>query len=437
MPAELATKHLVMLAEKRLRAELERAGVTPVAAPVLDGDDLVKRVLDRRKPTKALKCDAKGKELPDQPEGFRDQLLWAHVRDAAMAGRVVFVTGNIRDFAGNNTAAEGRAELHPQLRDDLKRDRAEGGSIGDVELFLDVRTVVRELLQDDDILEIAAQLLDGDAGVEMRRAVTELVNGRRVVMDEFSPEDLVEGDIEEATLSTFVSADVEVELDDAYVESGEGEPRRYGVNATVAGAGDVDWYVSAPTAGDVHAFGDHVENAEDGGGLLQWRDEDLPIRLWVYGQYAPSTGEWSGCGSTTPQCQQTSLNAVPRRTRTSSMFAYKRWAWSRPTTRSRPWWRTMSARADRAGVLVFRGDVASATADARPGLRAAVRRRSRPAHPPSRAPGGDSQRPSRFVESGIGSGRSRSGRCTRAAISVGACFAAVVSGDATSWSPTP
>jgi len=172
MPAELATKHLVMLAEKRLRAELERAGVTPVAAPVLDGDDLVKRVLDRRKPTKALKCDAKGKELPDQPEGFRDQLLWAHVRDAAMAGRVVFVTGNIRDFAGNNTAAEGRAELHPQLRDDLKRDRAEGGSIGDVELFLDVRTVVRELLQDDDILEIAAQLLDGDAGVEMRRAVT-------------------------------------------------------------------------------------------------------------------------------------------------------------------------------------------------------------------------------------------------------------------------
>lgn len=290
---ELNAQQLVALLEQRLRDALKVAAVTPVAAPALDGDDLVRRILARRKPTKDLTYDGKGNEKPDQAEGFRDQLVWAHVRTAAVAGPVVFVTGNTRDFAEPNSVSDGRANLHLDLREDLEHDKTKHGSTGEVELFIDVRTVVRELLQDEDVLQGAKELLVGDAGEQLRRCVADLVNERSVAMDEFSPQDLVEGDIEESTLSTFAPSDLNVDLEDAYLESDDDEPRCYGINATVAGVGDVDWYVSAPTGGDIEAFGDHVENVDHGGGLLQWRDEVVPVCLSVYGQYTPSTGEWS------------------------------------------------------------------------------------------------------------------------------------------------
>ncbi len=186
---ELNPEVLVGLAEGRFRRDLAGAGVAPVSAPRVDLNDLVRRILERRKPTKALEHDDKGNEKPDQREGFRDQLLWAHVRAAAEDGALIFVSNNTRDFADRDTVADGRAELHEDLVADLEADRREGGSHGDVTLVLDIETLAQDFLQDEDLLADVEKLLDGDAGSELRRVIDQHVNERGVVMDEFVPED--------------------------------------------------------------------------------------------------------------------------------------------------------------------------------------------------------------------------------------------------------
>ena len=77
----------------------------------------------RRKPTKALAHDRDGSELAEQNEGYRDQIIWEHVRAAAQDGPLVFACANTRDFADRKTVSEGRAELRPELQEDLKADR--------------------------------------------------------------------------------------------------------------------------------------------------------------------------------------------------------------------------------------------------------------------------------------------------------------------------
>jgi hypothetical protein len=281
---------LVQRMEDELRSMLAAAGITPEAAPPVDGDAFAARMLERRKPTKPLASDPGGRELADQPEGFRDQLVWEHVRTAAEAGPVVFVTDNTRDFGVKKTRKDGRAELHSDLVADLDEDRRLGRSAGKVELVLDVETLVREYLQDEDALADMERHLEDGADGTASEAVRALVNRDGLGVDAFVPPVAVQGDIEEATLIE-LSGELSISLEDAYLESSEDEPREYGVTLVVTGLGTVDWVVTAPASWDLEAFAGVIEGDAAGGGFIQDVDTS-PMEIRAYGRYRPSDGEW-------------------------------------------------------------------------------------------------------------------------------------------------
>jgi predicted nucleic acid-binding protein len=277
--------------EERLRRQLADANVEPLAAPAVDGDVLVQRILRRRKPTKPLVNGPDGRELRDQPEGFRDQLVWEHVRAAAEAGPLVFLCDNTRDFAARRSRRDGRARLHFDLLEDLEADRSAGRSTGEVELLLDVETFVREYLHDENVVDDVRRLLDGDAGDEVVEQARELVARDGLTVDGFVPPVALHADVEEATL-TLLAPRLQLELVDAYLESSEDEPREYGVTLTLTGDGTIDWVVSAPASWDLEAFADLVDGDTAGGGFIHDVDTS-PVTLTAYGRYRPSTEEWT------------------------------------------------------------------------------------------------------------------------------------------------
>ena len=81
----------------------------------------MQRVLDRRKPTKPLAVDEDGREVPDQTEGFRDQLVWEHVRGAAEMGPVIFISDNTRDFGVKRTRKHRSRTEKPRKRGAFQR----------------------------------------------------------------------------------------------------------------------------------------------------------------------------------------------------------------------------------------------------------------------------------------------------------------------------
>jgi predicted nucleic acid-binding protein len=281
---------LVQRMEEELRRRLTEAGIAPAPAPPVDGDALAKRVLARRKPTKPLAIGPNGRELSDQAEGFRDQLVWEHVRQAAEEGPLVFVTDNTRDFGVKNTRKDGRAQLHPVLLDDLEADRQAGRSSGEVELVLNVATFVGEYLRHEDVTDDMERLLEEGAGAAAAEELRLLVNGDGLGVDIFVPPVAVQGDVEEATL-TELFGPLAVELVDAYLESREEEPREYGVTLTVTGEGTVNWVVSAPAPWDLDVFSGLVEGDVGGGGFIQDVDTS-PVQVPAYGRYRPSEDKW-------------------------------------------------------------------------------------------------------------------------------------------------
>ena len=70
--------------ERELRERLAEAGITPVPAPVSDHDELTRRIMARRKPTKALAHDGNGNELLRTERGLpRPAHLGARARRSA------------------------------------------------------------------------------------------------------------------------------------------------------------------------------------------------------------------------------------------------------------------------------------------------------------------------------------------------------------------
>jgi PIN domain len=281
---------LIRRMDEDLRRRLEEAGVVPVSAPQIDADMLVRRILQRRKPTKQLTIADDGREAKDQTEGFRDQLVWEHVRVAAEDGPVVFVTDNTSDFAVKKSRKDGRADLHPDLLEDLDADRKSKRSPGEVTLVLDVATFVRDYLADEDVFADMRRLLDDGAGEFVRDTTMDLIMVDGLPMKLFAPPVAVQGDVE-AQLSG-IQGPLGVELSDAYLESADDELREYGVTLTVTGEGTVDWGVSAPTGWDLDLFRGLVEGDVAGGGFI--RDSDSsPFEILVYGSYRPSDDEWT------------------------------------------------------------------------------------------------------------------------------------------------
>ena len=289
-PVTLDRRALVSQMELALRQRLAEAGVVVEAAPEIDADEIVRRIHNRHKPTKPLSQAEDGQELAEQSEGFRDQLIWEHVRTAAQGGPLIFVSDNTRDFAQRRSRKDGRAVLHPDLLEDLTVDKAAGRSAGEVELTLNVPALIRHYLQDEDIMEETERLLDDGAGELLRTAVTEHLERGETPVEDYVPELPVIGDIEEANLTAF-SRELDLQLEDAYLESAEDEPRVYGISARVIGNGDVDWVVSGPTSWDLEEFSGYVDGDSAGGGFIADVDPSR-VAVSVSGLYSPSEGSW-------------------------------------------------------------------------------------------------------------------------------------------------
>lgn len=289
-PIPLERQILVSQMEQTLRRRLKDGGVIVEAAPNIDADEIVRRIHARHKPTKPLSQSMDGQELPEQGEGFRDQLIWEHVRAAAERGPLIFVTDNTRDFARRKSRGDGRAELHSDLFEDLAKDKDSGRSDGEVELILDIPSLVRHHLQDEDVMAETAQLLDQGAGDLLRDEVMERLARGEIPVAEYVPDLAIAGDVEEATL-TSLSRDLDVHLEDSYLESAEGEPRVYGVSARVIGDGDVDWLVSGPTPWDLEEFSGYVDGDSTGGGFIADVCSSR-VEVSVSGLYSPSEGSW-------------------------------------------------------------------------------------------------------------------------------------------------
>lgn len=289
-PVPLERQGLVSQMEQTLRRRLEEGGVNIEAAPNIDADEIVRRIHARHKPTKPLSQSGDGQELPEQGEGFRDQLIWEQVRAAAERGPLIFVTDNTRDFGRRKSRKDGRAELHPDLVEDLAKDKSSGRSDGEVELVLDIPSLVRHYLQDEDVMAETARLLDQGAGDLLRDEVMERLARGEIPVAEYVPDLAIIGDVEEATL-TSLSRDLDVQLEDSYLESAEGEPRVYGVSAQVVGDGDVDWLVSGPTSWDLEEFFGYVDGDSTGGGFIADVCSSR-VEVSVSGLYSPSEGSW-------------------------------------------------------------------------------------------------------------------------------------------------
>jgi hypothetical protein len=124
---------------------------------------------------------------------------------------------------------------------------------------------------------------------ELPKLIEQLVNKRPVGIDTYTPVELVEGHIEQQQLSGFRVRAMEIE--DAYIDD-PNSPHAIGVDLIATGTGDVDWHVTNPTAGDVHAHESEMEGLEDGPGLWQGREELAPFRLLVHAQYTTNTMRW-------------------------------------------------------------------------------------------------------------------------------------------------
>lgn len=288
---QLRSRALKESMERELRKRLAEAGITPVPAPASDHDELARRIMARRKPTKTLAHDRDGDELSEQNEGYRDQIIWEHVRVAAQDGPIVFACANTHDFADRKTVNEGRAELHPELQDDLKTDQDSGRSAGEVTLVLSVQAFVRDYLQDENVLNDMSRLLDGDAGSELGEIVRQEVRNSGVQLESYEPPVALQSHVEEATLATLESVD-DIEVIDVYLGSDEDEPREYVVTVDAIGSGTVDWAVNAPSSWDLERFSGLVEGDTAGGGIILDSDPSQ-VQITLSGRYLPSEEEWS------------------------------------------------------------------------------------------------------------------------------------------------
>jgi predicted nucleic acid-binding protein len=283
---------LVTDCERHIRQSLAATGVVPLPSQG-SHDEIVRRILTRRKPTKAAARDAQGRELDDQPEDYRDQLLWAMVRDTAKTGPVVFISDNTADFANEATVDRtlGRADLHADLLADLEAHRP--GGAANVKLFLTIRRAADELLprpEDEDDRDEMQSLIRDRARDSFRLALRDAVAAQPVAVNNYLPPVPLTSDIEEASLDTLDSL-ADSDISDAYQEADLDAPRRYVVSVDVRGEGTVAWYVSAVSPYDHEALSSIVESP-DAGGIIQDYTSGEAVELTVAGVYIPSEDVW-------------------------------------------------------------------------------------------------------------------------------------------------
>jgi hypothetical protein len=114
---------------ERIEGILGATGVTILGYPDVSLDEIIQRVVSRKKPIK------------NNGEGIGDLLLWWNVlqvrRETPLERRVIFVSRNDKDFVHKNSDAAWR--LHDHLQEDLRNAGLPGNSVEVAESVADLR----------------------------------------------------------------------------------------------------------------------------------------------------------------------------------------------------------------------------------------------------------------------------------------------------------
>lgn len=87
----------------KLKSNFKQYNVEILSYPEISHEKVVSRALNRKKPF-----------TKDGKEGYRDYIIWENALQIAKTSKVIFITDNVRDFAG-----ESNKEFHPDLVKDI------------------------------------------------------------------------------------------------------------------------------------------------------------------------------------------------------------------------------------------------------------------------------------------------------------------------------
>lgn len=143
----------------------------------------------------------------------------------------------------------------------------------------------------DDVSDVET-LLRNAAGDALRDLINEYGARAARSMDEFTSEDLVEGTIEETTLSDFEFASWADVVEVYPVDPDAGAAGRLGVHLVVHGKGQVDWSVNVPEGLDAQKFGVMEELDNGAPEPIHEIETNVPIQLQIHVELDPATVGW-------------------------------------------------------------------------------------------------------------------------------------------------
>lgn len=258
--------------QERLRSALEEAGAPARRVDTVRAEDIVRRVMEGKRPSPVRIAESK----EDEPqEGFRDQLVWAHVREQAKDRRLSFISSNTDDFGADDVKGRdsGPYSLHPDLLEDLKGD---GIDVDRVIAYRDLAAFASAELRDTELLERVHETLSADPDAFSSVIMEMLVHISPIQVDGYLPVEPLESEIEADTGAPRALRVDSTQLAEIY----ELDEENYDVIATVPAEVDVDWYTAHPSAWDLEIYGSAVE-APDAGGLIQDHELNVPVMIEV------------------------------------------------------------------------------------------------------------------------------------------------------------
>jgi hypothetical protein len=137
-----------------------------------------------------------------------------------------------------------------------------------------------------DAIAVAEARLKRDDIVGLRERVEGLIS-EGIDMEDFAPIDLVEGDLEVAYLE---DADLLDTIE--YIDAEVVDEDRFGVVVEFGGTGMVEWHVTAASAFDVEAYGDALGPDNDGSGLIQEWESNVPVRVLAWATFDTRSRHW-------------------------------------------------------------------------------------------------------------------------------------------------
>jgi hypothetical protein len=144
----------------------------------------------------------------------------------------------------------------------------------------------RSLQQSAGAIAVAEARLEPGDIAELRRRVEALI-AQEIDMEEFTPIDLVDSHLE---VTNLVDADLPDMIE--YIDAELVDDQRFSIVAELGGSGTVEWHVTTASAFDVEAYGDQLGPDNDGPGVIQEWETDVPVRVLVWATFDTSTRHW-------------------------------------------------------------------------------------------------------------------------------------------------